>query len=54
MEKHLIWAQALTNITMVAGIVIAAMHFERAAILWFLFLPTINSMLMATKKRESE
>lgn len=36
--------QTIENIAMIAGIIFAAVHFNRFSLLWFLLIPAINQI----------
>lgn len=42
----------LENIAIVAGVTIAAIHFERPSLLWFLLLVVVNQRTMRRKGEE--
>lgn len=56
-EKVLIWnlvCNLLENLLMIAGIVYSAVIFKRAALLWFLLLPLVNSVTVRFGKASGE
>ena len=36
--------RTIENIVMIAGIIFAAIHFNRFSLLWFLLIPALNSV----------
>lgn len=49
--KTMAIARAVENMALTVGIVVAAISFGRAAILWFLLLPAMNHFDVKTRTR---